>query len=155
MKLCDSCFFKVRYEDAPGSNVVIVDRELTFEEAADALHGIKRSGPEQRPSTNGLTEVIPPHTAMKNALVAAMGYKQEDVTCWGEYNKASEKLRSACITPEQVPDLHAFSCGLAVQGKYSHLCNWQRTCQNTKSSSAKHKRPVTSRYPNRQTLAPE
>jgi len=74
VKLCDSCFFKVRYEDAPGSNVVIVDRELTFEEAADALHGIKRSEPEHSPEAiNGLCEVEEQLTAAQvKSMFAAM-----------------------------------------------------------------------------------
>jgi hypothetical protein len=59
------------------------------------------------------------HTLMKNALVEAMGYTQDDITCWGDYNSASKKLRAADVTPEEVADLHRFSCKLARRGKYS------------------------------------
>ena len=76
--------------------------------------------PPPKPKVTKAKKKPTPHTLMKNALVTAMGYKQDDITCWGDYNSASKKLRNAKppITPEEVATLYKFSCGLAKQGDY-------------------------------------
>ena len=56
-------------------------------------------------------------TLMKNALVAAMGFKNEDVTCWGEYQAASKKLRTAKFPVDEIPALYAF-CRSLEKGSY-------------------------------------
>jgi hypothetical protein len=58
------------------------------------------------------------HTLMIDALVAAMGYTNDTVTCWGQYQTASKKLRKANVTPEEVPALYAFSRKLERGGNY-------------------------------------
>lgn len=58
-------------------------------------------------------------TLMKNGLVAAMGHEQKDVTCWGEYQSTSKKLRTAKFPVEELPALYQFSCQVAARGNYT------------------------------------
>lgn len=57
------------------------------------------------------------HTIMIDALLDAMGFSKDDVTCWGEYQSASKKLRKANVTPDEIPALYAF-CRSLEKGNY-------------------------------------
>ena len=52
-----------------------------------------------------------PHTAMKNAIVTAFGWQPEDVTVWGDIDKASKLLRQVSFPPEEVSALHQYCAG--------------------------------------------
>ena len=58
-------------------------------------------------ASNGET----PHTAMKNAIVTAFGWQPEDVTVWGDIDKASRLLRQVSFPPEEVSALHQYCAG--------------------------------------------
>jgi len=58
------------------------------------------------------------HTLMKNALLAAMGYSKDDITCWGDWNQASKVLRKAGATPDDIPDLYRLTLLESVQGAW-------------------------------------
>jgi hypothetical protein len=64
----------------------------------------------ERPDTENITRLIDAHTAMKNAIVAAFGWKTEDVTdaIWGIINKTSAELRKVDAAPEDMPALAQF-----------------------------------------------
>lgn len=53
-------------------------------------------------------KVDTPHSRMKDAIVAAYGWCDGDITVWGEINKASQLLRGVGIVPDEVAALHAY-----------------------------------------------
>lgn len=64
----------------------------------------KKAQPLEGPPANGET----PHTAMKNAILDAFGWQAEDVTVWGDIDRASKLLRKVDFSPDEVPALYRY-----------------------------------------------
>ena len=91
---------KTELEETPDTEVTPDTKALPPAKAADGEAGASENGY----ASNGET----PHTAMKNAILGAFGWQPEDVTVWGDIDKASKLLRQVSFPVEDVPALHQY-----------------------------------------------
>ena len=108
--LCDSC-----EATAAADYKARIDATLKLTESCDSKQ-LEADEPPPKPKSTKAKKPPTPHTLMKNALVTAMGYKQDDITTWGEYNKASKMLRDGGASPDDMMGLYNFTTKAQLKG---------------------------------------